>query len=405
MNTQPRLRKVLVPLLVALAIGGAGAGAKAALADKTPAVHYQTVAVGRSDVVAKVTATGTVSALVTVQVGTQVSGRVKELDADWNTTVKKGQVLALIDPELFQASVEQARANVAASVGSLAKAKAQVENAQAQFDRATGLSREGLVSQADVDTAKATLRSAQADVAAAQGSVAQAQASAHQAEINLGYTKIVSPVDGTVISRTVDVGQTVAAALQAPTLFTIAQDLKKMQVDTSVAESDVGKLQPGMKATFTVDAFPGERFVGAVREIRNAATTLQNVVTYDAVLDVENPNLELRPGMTANVAFTYAESDGATTVPNAALRFHPAADAAPAAVGAAPSDKAVYVLRDGAPVRVAIHAGITDGAATEVVGDALAANDRVIVDGAGAAAAPRAQGAPGGGSRGMGKMF
>ncbi len=191
------------------------------------------------------TATGTLSALVTVQVGSQVSGRVKELDANFNSTVKKGDVLAVIDPELFQASLEQAQANVAAAAGSLARARAQLVNAKTQYEREQDLAKQGLVAEADVDTAKAAADSAAADVQAGQGQVAQATAGLHQAQINLAYTKIVSPVDGTVISRNVDVGQTVAAALQAPTLFTIAQDLKKMQVDTSVAESDVGKLQPG----------------------------------------------------------------------------------------------------------------------------------------------------------------
>ncbi|HVY46005.1 MAG TPA: efflux RND transporter periplasmic adaptor subunit [Minicystis sp.] len=407
----PRLRKILVPVLVALGITGAGFGAHKALAAKKPVVSYDTAAVEQGAVAAKVTATGTLSALVTVQVGSQVSGRVKELDADFNSPVKKGQVLAVIDPELFQASLEQQRANAVAASGSLAKAKAQVENTKAAYDRAELLANQGLVSQADVETAKTAYQSALADVQAASGQVAQANASLHQASINLQYTKIVSPVDGTVISRNVDVGQTVAAALQAPTLFTIAQDLKKMQVDTSVSESDVGKLQPGMKATFTVDAFPGETFQGEVREIRNAATTVQNVVTYDAVIDVENADLKLRPGMTANVTFTYAEADDAVLVPNAALRYHPAdAAAAPArraktADAAKPDEKVVYVLRGGTAVPVTVHTGITDGSATQLVDAELQPGDRVVVDASGAAAQSKRPAGGGNAMRGMGRLL
>ncbi len=412
-----RLRKLLVPILVVTALGGAGLGARQAFANKKPAVEYQTAAVEQGAVAARVTATGTLSALVTVQVGSQVSGRVKELDANFNSTVKKGDVLAVIDPELFQASLEQSQANVAAASGSLARARAQLTNAKAQFDRSQELAKQGLVAQADVDTAKAAADSAVADVAAAQGQVAQATAGLHQAQINLAYTKIVSPVDGTVISRNVDVGQTVAAALQAPTLFTIAQDLKAMQVDTSVSESDVGKLSAGMKATFTVDAYPGEKFEGKVREIRNAATTLQNVVTYDAVIDVANSDLRLRPGMTANVTFTYAEADDALLVPNAALRFHPAETTPVAAKKRAPSgaapevERAVYVLKDGQPARVAIKAGISDGSETQALESALSAGDKVIIDGGSANANSSSQAAKGAGAqggnamRGMGKML
>jgi HlyD family secretion protein len=407
-----RVRKLLVPVLVAVALGGAGLGARQAFANKKPVADYQTVAVQEGSVAARVTATGTLSALVTVQVGSQVSGRVKELDANFNSTVKKGDVLALIDPELFQASLEQAQANVSAANGTVAKARAQLVNAKAQYERTQELVKQGLVAQADVDTAKAAADSAAADVQASLGQVAQATAGLHQAQINLQYTRIVSPVDGTVISRSVDVGQTVAAALQAPTLFTIAQDLRQMQVDTSVSESDVGKLQAGMKATFTVDAYPGEKFEGKVREIRNAATTLQNVVTYDAVIDVTNQDLKLRPGMTANVTFTYAQADDAVLVPNAALRYHPAESTPTAPVKknaeAAPVEKAVYILRAGQPIEVAITAGITDGTDTQAVGAQLSPGDRVIVDGGAAGAtsqANKAQNANSNAMRGMGRML
>ena len=290
---------------------------------KSSEVQYTTVKADRGDVVAVVTAGGTLQALVTVQVGTQVSGRVTELKADYNSTVRKGEVIARIDPQSYETAVEGSRANVAAAEGSLAKAKAAALNAELQARRAVELAPRGLIAKQDVDTANATWEQAKADVLAAQGQLAQARAQLKSAEVSLGYTVITSPTDGTVITRSVDVGQTVAASLQAPTLFTIAQDLTKMQVHTSVAESDVGQLKEGGPAEFTVDAYPGVKFTGTVSQVRVSPTTVQNVVTYDAVVDVSNPDLKLKPGMTANVTFRTAEAKGALRIPNAVLRFKP----------------------------------------------------------------------------------
>src|SRR5262249_7764817 len=207
--------------------------------------------------------------------------------------------------------------------GNLTKAQAQAVDAERQYRRTRALGERQLIAQADVDTAQTNSDAAAAAVEAAKGSLAQAKANLHQAEINLAYTNIVSPTNGVVISRSVDVGQTVAASLQAPTLFMIAEDLAKMQVDTSVAEADVGKLKAEMTTTFTVDAYPSERFTGTVRQIRNAPQTVQNVVTYDAVIDVDNAELQLKPGMPANLPFTYPQKDDVLKVPNAALRFKP----------------------------------------------------------------------------------
>jgi HlyD family secretion protein len=312
---------------VVLALGAAGGVAwRWRQAHQKPPVEFETVAVDTGRIVSRVTATGTLSALVTVQVGSQVSGRVQKLFVDFNSQVKKGQLIATIDPQLFAANVEQNRANLLAAVGNATKAAAQERDAQRQFERARSLVDRKLIAQADFDTAEANLAVARGQTAAAEGAVAQAKAGLHQSEVNLEYTKIVSPTDGVVISRSVDVGQTVAAAMQAPTLFVIAQDLRKMQVDTSVAEADIGKLQAGMPASFSVDAYSGTRFRGRIRQIRNAAQTVQNVVTYDAVIDVDNDDLRLRPGMTANVTFNWAEKDGVLRVPNAALRFRPSSD-------------------------------------------------------------------------------
>lgn len=399
--------KFLVALLALAALlyfllGGKG--------DKQP-IRYETQKASRGDIVARVTATGTLSALVTVQVGSQVSGRLIEINVDYNSPVKKGQVLAKIDPELFNAQREQGRANLLAAESNLAKAKAQALDAERQYARAKSLGEKNMVSQAEVDTAQSNVEVARAQILAAESSVAQSRASLHQAEINLAYTTIYSPINGIVISRSVDVGQTVAASFQAPTLFTIAENLMRMQVDTNVSEADVGKISAGMAATFSVDAYPGETFEGKVRQVRNAPNTVSNVVTYDTVLDVDNPLLKLKPGMTASVAFVYAHKDAVLRVPNAALRFKPAtevlavmngepgapgdgaengdkgmSDQAKAQAAKLEAEKAkrgernIWLLRDGKPKRVAIKVGLTDGSTTELVEGALKEGDVVIVD-------------------------
>ncbi|MBX5481596.1 MAG: efflux RND transporter periplasmic adaptor subunit [Myxococcaceae bacterium] len=386
-----------------------------------PELRFETATVDRGRVVARVSATGTLSALVTVQVGSQVSGRIASLHADFNSQVKKGDVLATIDPQLFEAALEQARANAAAAQGNLTRAKVQAQDAQRVLQRTRALAEQKLISAADLDTALANAQAAEAQVEVAQSAVSQAKASLHQAEVNLQYTTIHSPIDGVVISRNVDVGQTVAASLQAPTLFVIAEDLRKMQVDTSVSEADVGKLTPGMKAIFTVDAYPELRFEGTVRQIRNAPTTVQNVVTYDAVIDVENPELRLKPGMTANVTFIYAERKDVLRVPNAALRFRPppelSAKAGPVrpanAQGSssperssrrAPDQKTLWVLRaDGRPEPVTVTTGTTDGSQTEIVAGDVKEGDRVITDVVGGT--EPASASPGRPPRGMRRMF
>ena len=368
-----------------------------------PRLQIDSAKVDRGRIVAKVTATGTLSAIVTVQVGSQVSGRVAALYADFNSPVKKGQLIAKIDPQLFEAAVEQARANYVAAQGNLAKSRAQAADADRQYQRAKALAERKLIAQADLDTAQSNAEAARAQVDASAGAVEQARAARHQAEVNLAYTDITSPTSGVVISRNVDVGQTVAASLQAPTLFVIAEDLAKMQVDTSVAEADVGRLSAGMTASFTVDAYPSETFQGAVRQIRNAPQTVQNVVTYDAVIDVDNPALKLKPGMTANVTFVYAEKDDVLRVPNAALRFRPPPDLAafstgqgrPGGRGAAPGgapppkpvqtpdQRTIWVMREDKPASTRIKIGISDGAFTEVVEGALEPGDAVVTDASG----------------------
>lgn len=356
----------------------------AACGNKAAESPYTTATLDRGPIQARVSASGTLSALVTVQVGSQVSGRIQNLTVDFNSDVRKGQIIARIDPQLYQAALEQSSANLQAAEANLAKAQVQAADAERQAVRASELVAQKLISQADRDTARATADAAQATVTAAQATVAQAKAARNQARVNLGYTTIVSPTDGVVISRNVDVGQTVAASLQAPTLFVIAQDLRQMQVDTNVAESDIGKLKEGMDVRFTVDAYPGERFKGTVKQIRNAAQTVQNVVTYDAVVAVDNTDLRLKPGMTANATFTTANKDNVLRVPNAALRYRPAdaprnTDGKPRADHAS-GERTLWLLRAGQAVGVPIKAGISNGTLTEIIEGDVKEGEAVIVD-------------------------
>ncbi|HMG55167.1 MAG TPA: efflux RND transporter periplasmic adaptor subunit [Kofleriaceae bacterium] len=286
-------------------------------------ITFSTVTVSKGSIAAQVTANGTLSAVGTVQVGAQVSGRVVELHADFNDKVKKGQVIAKLDESVLQAQIDQAAASLALAAANVNKAAVAVADAERQLTRQKSLQDQQLVAGATVESAQVAYDTAKAALSASRASQAQAAATLAQAKLNQSYATIYSPVDGVVLSRAVDVGQTVAASLQAPVLFTIAEDLARMQIDTAVSEGDVGRLVEGMKATFTVDAFPGRQFTGVVRQVRNAPTTTQGVVTYDAVIDVDNSDKALRPGMTTNVTFVLAQVADAIKIPNAALRFKP----------------------------------------------------------------------------------
>ena len=373
------------------------------------APKYVTDAVARGDVISRVSASGSLSAVVTVEVGSQVSGRIQALYADFNSVVKKGQRIAKIDPALFEAAVAQAAANVTAARGNLARLEAQAEEAERLARRAAQLFETRIVAENDRDASASTALAARAAVQQGRGQLAQSQAALYQSETNLRYTDILAPTDGIVISRAVNVGQTVAASLSAPVIFTIAQDLRAMEVHTNIAESDIGRLRAGMDASFTVDAYPTERFRGRIREIRNAPQVVQNVVTYDAVIDVENAELKLKPGMTATVNIVSELRDGVLRVPNAALRFRPDALAArPAGAGGAsraggaagrsgsmaagaaggpsarerpdrdPALRSIYVLVDKESVRREVKVGLSDGGFTEVTGGELREGDLVI---------------------------
>jgi HlyD family secretion protein len=372
------------------------AGMRFSAKRSAPQIHYDTLAIDKGRLAAKVSASGALSALVTVSVGSQVSGRIDSLRADFGSSVHKGQVIATIEPSLLQAAAQQARANYAAARAAVERARAQRINSDRQAARARALYAQRLIAAADNDQAEAGAEVARAELKAARSSVEQAKAARDQAELNLHYATIVSPIDGIVISRNVDVGQTVAATLQAPTLFTIAQDLTRMQVDTNVAEADVGKIREGMAVSFTVDAYPERVFPGRVRQVRDNAQTLQNVVTYDAVIDVDNRERKLKPGMTASVTFVYADKAEVVRVPNAALRFRPerallsALKQKPDTAALPPGVRTLWLLRDGAAKPTRVRVGISDGVFTELLEGPVRPGDMAVTE---AAAGPEKPGA------------
>lgn len=291
---------------------------------------YRTVEVTRGDMVASVTATGVLDAVTIVDVGTQVSGTIKEIYADYNQQVKKGELIALIDPDVLSARVRESQANLASGQASVARAKAAANESYRTYQRYKELWNRNLIARADLDTAEATYLSDKAGVDQAQASVQQLQASLEQARTNLGYTKIVSPEDGVIIARKVNVGQTVAASLSTPTLFSIAKDLSDMQITASVDEADISKVKVGQEVRFTVDAYDNRFFMGTVRQIRLATTITDNVVTYPVIIAVANPDLALMLGMTANVSIVTNRGADVLKVPMAALRFTPPETGAPA---------------------------------------------------------------------------
>lgn len=356
------------------------------LSNRKPAVRLVTAPITRGAVVRAVTATGTINPVVTVQVGTYVSGPIQALYADFNSPVKKGQLIAKIDPRPFEVKAEAARAALANARAQLGKDQADAAYKKLVYERNSKLLKAGgVVSQDNVDSALSAYRQATAQVELDRASIAQDQATLREAEINLGYTNIVSPVDGVVISRNVDVGQTVAASFQTPTLFLIGEDMTRMQVDSNVSESDIGGIKSGQQASFTVDAYPEREFRGQVGQVRQAPITVQNVVTYDVVVNVANPELVLRPGMTANLTIVTDRRDNALRIPTAALRFSPR-NAAKAAGqdrtldGEQPGHRRIWVFQGGVVKPVSIVTGLNDGNNLEVLGGPLHEGDEVVTD-------------------------
>ena len=367
-------RRNVIVIIIVLLVGMAFVLARYG---KPRASQFQTATVMRGPITQAVTATGTLNPVVSVQVGSQVSGNIQKLFVDFNSKVKAGDVVAQIDPALFKATVTQAE-------GDLASVQAALELAKLNATRTQALVAKQNSSQQDLDQAMANLHQAEANVKIKQGALDKAKA-------DLDHCTITSPVDGEVISRSVDVGQTVAASLQAPVIFMIANDLTKMQIDSNVAEADVGVVAVGQAVDFTVDAFPARTFHGKVVQVRNAPITVQNVVTYDTVISVSNPDLKLKPGMTANVSVMIAHRDDVLQIKNAALRYRPADAAATPRQAKASfppnarvpagrerrSERTVYVLSGDRPKPVQIKTGISDGAVTEVL-EGLSEGDQVV---------------------------
>ena len=399
-------KRVVIIVILLLMIAGAGFGYWR-MGNSAKESAYATVPVSRGNVRQVVASTGTLQAVVTVLVGSQVSGTIAKLNADFNTKVKRGQVVAELDQAKFSARVEETRANVLAAEAGLAKSKVTVEDAARTLSRTKELLKRELISQSELDAAQTAYDAARSQFNVSQAQVGQAQAALNQANIDLGYTVIRSPVDGIVISRNVDVGQTVAASLQAPTLFTVANDLTKMEVHTSVDEADVGNVWEGQEVTFTVDAHPARRFRGKVHQVRNAATIVQNVVTYNAVVRIDNKELLLKPGMTANVQFLVSQKEDVLSIPNMAIRFKPPEEKNEAKEllrkeqsrtaprpGARRTSRSggggggearrlrevrIYLLRDAKAQPVDVQLGISDGSKTEVISGDLKENDPVII--------------------------
>ena len=404
LSRESRMKKYLIILGIILTISSV---AGYFYYKRTPEISYKTAKIERGTIVSNVAATGNLSAVTTVQVGTQVSGTIQKLYVDFNSKVKKGQPIAEIDPSLFNASVEQTQGNYLSSEANLQKAKVAVIDAERTFKRNKQLLSGGIISQGDYDAGETALQSANAAVKAAEGSVAQSRGSLMQAKTNLRYSVIRSPVDGVVISRAIDVGQTVAASFSTPTLFTIAQDLTKMQIEVSVDEADISRIQLQQKASFTVDSYPEQTFRGKVIQVRTAPIITQNVVTYVVVVSVDNSDMKLKPGMTANVSIEVAKREDALKLPPAALRFKPKAKGdelkeksgeRSAASGQRPMGGAsggggkggsakvkertlqVYLLTNGKPVAVAVKTGIANNSSIELVESSLKEGDEVIVE-------------------------
>ncbi len=384
------MKKYVVVLVVVIVAVAAGIYFSSS---KKPEITYRTAKVERGPLVSSVSSTGTLAAVITVQVGTQVSGTIQKLFVDFNSKVKKGQAIAEIDPALFTAQVEQTRGNYLSAQGNLEKAKADLLDARRSLERNRQLLKGGIISQSDFDTAENRCNQAAAAVMGAEGTVTQSKGGYDQARTNLNYATIRSPVDGIVVSRNVDVGQTVAASFQTPTLFTIAQDLTKMEIQTSVDESDISRIRVGQPVTFTVDAYPETRFTGSVRQIRDSPVVTQNVVTYVVVVNVDNREMRLKPGMTANVSIETARKENVLLIPAAALRFKPkspteskdkSAQATPSG-GKKPARKGggeqVYTLTPGkTPRPVPVRSGISNDGSVELLQGDLKENDEVIVE-------------------------
>ena len=350
-------------------------GAVLLFANKNKDAGYETVPAKIDTIVEAVEASGTVNPVNTVDIGSQVSGMIKDIYVDYNSKVTKGQLLAQIDPSLFQAQVDKARGDLEAAKANKAKIQAMLVYDKKNYERYRKLYAKNYVAKSDLDLAEATYKSDLAQIASAQGSINQAMATLNNNLTNLKYTRIVSPVDGIVVSRAVDVGQTVAASFQTPTLFQVAQDLTKMQIEVNVSEADIGKIKKDQSVEYTLDGYADSIFYGKVSEVRIAPTTVSNVVTYTVIVDVDNKEQKMIPGMTANVSIITNKSENVICVPTDALKFTPSEITG----GKKYKEQGLWILKDNKPVRITITTGAKDSDKTEIISDALHENDKVIL--------------------------
>ena len=365
-----KLKKVVIGV-VAVVLAGVYL-----FSDEKKTDEYITKKIEKGDITEKITATGTINPISTVNIGTQVSGSISEILVDYNTKVVKGQLLAQIDPALFEATVAQKQAALSIAKAQVDVVKNDIVYYKKHLDRIKKLNSSKYSADAELESAQRDYDNATVQLELREAEVKQAEAALQAAEIDLKYTKIVSPVDGIVVSKEVEVGQTVAASFQTPTLFNVAEDLTKMQIETSVVEADIAKVKEGQTVEFSVDSYPDEVFYGIVTQVRNEAITTSNVVTYEVIIEIDNKDLKLKPGMTANVEIITAEKLGVYLVPNKALRFYIEDEYG---LTKRYKDKGLWVLQDGVPMRISINVGVSDDDRTEVSSDMLNENLNVIL--------------------------
>lgn len=370
-------KRVIIPIIVAAALGAYGYSYV-----QSHKVTYMTKELSRCTITDVVEASGTINPVNTVSVGSTVSGLMKEIYVDYNSEVKKGQLLAQIDPATFQAQVDQNRAQINNAEANLAKLNAEMVYAEKTYIRYKNLYKKNFVARSELDQAESDYLAKKASIGAQRASIAQSRASYNTAMTNLGYTKIVAPVDGTIISRDIDVGQPVAASFQAPELFTIAQDLTKMQIEVNVSEADIGSVKEGQEVEYTLDGYPDSTFYGKVTQVRLDSTTTSNVVTYTVIVSVNNDDLKLKPGMTANVSIITKRSENVMCAPSVAMKYSPETN------GQKYQNQGIWVLENGKPKRIDIKEGASDDSNVEIISKVLKVGDKIIIGSTGGGKKP-----------------
>ena len=372
-------KRVIIPIIVVAALGAYGYSYV-----QSHKVTYMTKELSRCTITDVVEASGTINPVNTVSVGSTVSGLMKEIYVDYNSEVKKGQLLAQIDPATFQAQVDQNRAQINNAEANLAKLNAEMVYAEKTYIRYKNLYKKNFVARSELDQAESDYLAKKASIGAQRASIAQSRASYNTAMTNLGYTKIVAPVDGTIISRDIDVGQPVAASFQAPELFTIAQDLTKMQIEVNVSEADIGSVKEGQEVEYTLDGYPDSTFYGKVTQVRLDSTTTSNVVTYTVIVSVSNDDLKLKPGMTANVSIITKRSENVMCAPSVAMKYSPETN------GQKYQNQGIWVLENGKPKRIDIKEGASDDSNVEIISKVLKVGDKIIIGSTGGGKKPTA---------------